>query len=115
MAQATSIQFNTRIDGALKEAGDKVFALLGYTPSQAVRALWEYAVTHRDQPDKVGAILTDSSDDIPAAEAIQAKLAALSAGRNICMRLKPLSAEIANLSYEDLRATAYDERYAESL
>ena len=69
----------------LKRLGsDKVFALLGYTPSQAIRALWEYTVAHRDRPDEVRAVLEDSSSSTTTNEAVGAKLAMLAAGRNIC-------------------------------
>lgn len=44
------IQMNTRIDGDLKRRGDAVFAECGYTPSQVVRAVWEYAARNRDLP-----------------------------------------------------------------
>ena len=44
------IQMNTRIDGELKRQGDAVFAERGYTPSQVVRAVWEYAARNHDLP-----------------------------------------------------------------
>ena len=34
-------QINVRLDRELKESGDRELELLGVTPSQAVRALWE--------------------------------------------------------------------------
>lgn len=37
-------QMNIRIDDAVKREGDAVLARCGFTPSQAVRSLWEYAV-----------------------------------------------------------------------
>lgn len=115
MQHSASVQLNTRIDGALKEAGDKVFALLGYTPSQAIRALWEYAVAHRDKPDEVRAILEDASSTAAPDEATSAKLATLAAGRSICTQLGPLPANIAQASCKDLQADAYAERYAASM
>ena len=39
-AAAETIQFNTRIERSLKLAGDDVLKRAGYSPSQAVRALW---------------------------------------------------------------------------
>ncbi|WP_139652448.1 type II toxin-antitoxin system RelB/DinJ family antitoxin [Raoultibacter phocaeensis] len=44
-------QMNTRIDSALKRKGDEVLAKHGYSPSEAVRALWEYAAAHGTIPD----------------------------------------------------------------
>lgn len=42
-AAAETIQFNTRIERSLKLAGDDVLKRAGYSPSQAVRALWRKA------------------------------------------------------------------------
>lgn len=49
-----SVQMNVRIDRQLKEAGDAVLAHLGMTPSQAVRALWEYLVVNGRMPSRSG-------------------------------------------------------------
>lgn len=43
-------QMNTRIDEALKRSGDEVLAKCGYSPSQAIRALWTYVVQANDVP-----------------------------------------------------------------
>ena len=40
---AAPAQINVRLDRELKEAGDRGLELIGITPSQAVRALWEKA------------------------------------------------------------------------
>ncbi len=115
MQQPTSVQLNTRIDSSLKEAGDKVFALLGYTPSQAIRALWEYAVAHRNDPDEVRAVLAgDVAAGNPDKE-VDVRLAALAVGRSICAKLGPLPDSLAQGSYSDLRSDAYAERYTASL
>lgn len=45
-----STQMNTRIDEALKREGDDVLARCGYSPSQAIRALWTYLVQAGDVP-----------------------------------------------------------------
>lgn len=42
-----AVQMNVRIDRELKREGDAALAAAGYTPSQAVRALWENAVALR--------------------------------------------------------------------
>ena len=39
----SAVQMNIRLDSALKASGNAVIAELGYTPSQVVRALWEFA------------------------------------------------------------------------
>lgn len=38
---AATAQINVRIDPTLKAKGDEAFANAGYTPSQAIRKLWE--------------------------------------------------------------------------
>lgn len=43
-------QMNTRLGRSAKATGDAVLAQLGLSPSQAVRALWDYLGTHHDVP-----------------------------------------------------------------
>lgn len=47
MANSLTQQMNIRIDPTLKDEGDSVFESIGWSPSQAVRALYETAVRHR--------------------------------------------------------------------
>ena len=58
------VQMNVRIDRQLKEAGDTVLAHIGMTPSQAVRALWEYLVINERMPSRGGSaeILSDEAN-----------------------------------------------------
>lgn len=53
-----TVQMNTRIDRTLKREGDAALAAAGYTPSQAVRAIWELAVKLRKNPEKLRALLS---------------------------------------------------------
>lgn len=48
-------QMNTRIDRTLKERGDAALARAGFTPSQAVRALWKFAAEH--EPKEIEVLL----------------------------------------------------------
>lgn len=48
---ARSVQMNVRIDANEKCEGDEVLARCGYTPSEAVRALWHYVAMYGDVPD----------------------------------------------------------------
>lgn len=41
---------NTRIDAQLKAEGDAALASAGYSPSQAVRAVWTWAAAHEHDP-----------------------------------------------------------------
>lgn len=53
-----TVQMNTRIPEGLKVEGDEVLRELGYTPSQAVRAFYEYLVAHRSEPSSNLHLLT---------------------------------------------------------
>lgn len=52
-----TVQMNIRIDRTLKREGDAALAAAGFTPSQAVRALWEIAVHLRDRPGDLADLL----------------------------------------------------------
>ena len=58
-----STQMNIRIGKTLKERGDRVLSRAGYTPSQAVRALYEFAIKHEAEPETIAAMLADGQDD----------------------------------------------------
>lgn len=62
-ARSESTQMNIRIGRALKERGDRALSRAGYTPSQAVRALYEFAVRHETEPEAVAAVLADGRSD----------------------------------------------------
>lgn len=54
MSPSTSmVQMNTRIDADLKQRGDAVLERAGYSPSEAVRALWTFAVAHEVEPQAI--------------------------------------------------------------
>ncbi len=46
-------QMNTRIEQDLKQRGDAVLAEAGFSPSEAVRALWKFAVAHEREPKAI--------------------------------------------------------------
>lgn len=45
-----AVQMNTRLERSIKTGGDVVLSQCGYSPSQAVRALWTYLCDHQDVP-----------------------------------------------------------------
>lgn len=55
-------QMNIRMDSALKASGNAVIAELGYTPSQVVRALWEFATIQGTLPSALTHLLRDVED-----------------------------------------------------
>ena len=59
-----AVQMNVRIDEDVKARGDEVFARAGFTPSQVVRAVWEYA----EQTGEVPAFMRASGADADEAE-----------------------------------------------
>lgn len=61
-------QMNVRMDRSVKRAGDAVLATLGCTPSQAVRALWGYLVSHAALPAELDHLLRQGALDEGADE-----------------------------------------------
>ena len=55
------IQLNARIDRELKAAGDSALSLIGLSPSQAVRALWEKAARRGKDLEEVAQLLSPSA------------------------------------------------------
>lgn len=55
----SAVQMNIRMDSALKTSGNAVIAELGYTPSQVVRALWEFATVQGTLPPALTRLLRD--------------------------------------------------------
>lgn len=45
-----AVQMNTRLERSIKTGGDAILSQCGYSPSQAVRALWTYLCDHQDVP-----------------------------------------------------------------
>ena len=111
---ARQTQMNTRIDAALKEAGDAVLARLGYSPSAAVRGLWQFVVDHQGDAASVREVIAPGVATALSDEA--ARKASAIAG------LRSLYAQTANElgisgsggvdlpSWDDLREGWYDER-----
>ena len=66
-------QMNIRMDASLKSSGNAAIAKLGFTPSQVVRALWEYIVVQ-------GALPGALASSLRAAESEQAVSSGSDAG-----------------------------------
>ena len=104
-------QMNVRIDEQVKLLGDEVFAGLGFTPSQVVRRVWEFAAAHREAPDIVLAALGGTCAGSDMREEL---LHASSA----CERFReqfglPAPDRLEEIDYRALREEAYYERMAE--
>ena len=71
-----TVQLNARLDRDLKASGDAALALIGFSPTQAVRALWEKAAKRGKDLEEVARLLApaeeapvaaDSPEDDPSA------------------------------------------------
>lgn len=107
-----TVQMNTRLGRTAKAEGDSVLAQLGYSPSQAVRALWDYLREHRDVPP----FMKEAARDDALAEK-ERKLAlvkgggglALSVARESCGYTGPATDLLGVASWRELRNEMYDD------
>lgn len=56
-------QLNARMSKSLKESGDEALALIGFSPTQAVRALWEKAARRGKDLEEVKIMLGGASGE----------------------------------------------------
>lgn len=54
-----TVQLNARMSKSLKKSGDEALALIGLSPTQAVRALWEKASRRGEDLEEVAALLCE--------------------------------------------------------
>ena len=69
---AATVQLNVRIDKDLKSSGDAALALIGLSPTKAVRALWEKAARRGKDLEEVAALLSPSARKGPELAVAQA-------------------------------------------
>lgn len=65
----STVQLNARMGKSLKESGDEALALIGLSPSQAVRALWEKASRRGKDLEEVADLLIGKSEQSDEQEA----------------------------------------------
>ena len=111
---ARQTQMNTRIDASLKEAGDAVLARLGYSPSAAVRGLWQFIVDHQDDAASVRKVIEPDAASALSDEAAR-KASAITSLRSLyaqtARELGIPGNDGADIpSWDDLREDWYDER-----
>lgn len=117
-------QVNARIDADLKREGDEGLAAAGLTPTQAVRAVWELAARHKDQPEKIIAALfpdKKEADEKARRAEYERKKKLIDDAPKIAERYykkaglpwPPQHTEIFSLPYKELRELAYDEELLE--
>ena len=113
-SQTRQTQMNTRIDPALKEAGDVVLARLGYSPSAAVRGLWRFVVDHQDDAAAVREVIEPNAS-AGLSDEVARKTAAIASLRSqyaqTAGELGISNKNEADLpSWDDLREGWYGER-----
>lgn len=115
----TAVQMNTRIDHSLKERGDAAFKQAGYSPSQAVRKLWEFAAKHQHNPKAIQKALEFSEKEESGATRENASRASvIRENLDVCTRayaamgIEP-SSFTSEASYDELREYALLERLNE--
>lgn len=112
--QARQTQMNTRIDIALKEAGDAVLARLGYSPSAAVRGFWQFVVDHQDDATSVREVIEPGAAGVLSDEAAR-KTSAIAGLRSLYAQTAqelgiPGNGGVDLPSWDDLREDWYHER-----
>ncbi len=121
-AAATS-QINARIDASLKKNGDDALAKAGFTPTQAIRALWELAERYSDRPDRLRkALLPAEARQSESAESKRRKQMAKIAdtGPDIVRGAYAQAGltwppEESSPSFDQLKALAFEERYGSEM
>ena len=111
---ARQTQMNTRIDATLKEAGDAVLARLGYSPSAAVRGLWQYMVDHQEDAASVRKVIEPGAASALSDETAR-KASAIASLRSLYAQTSQELGISGNggvdlPSWDDLREDWYDER-----
>lgn len=115
-------QINARLNPALKQRGDEGLSGAGLSPSQAIRALWELAARNADNPKAIQrALFPERAEaqeaDLNAAQRCRAE--AIGKGARVvedayrAMGVIPAPSSTAELSYDELRDLAYQERCGE--
>lgn len=111
-------QMNVRIDEQLRAEGNRAFEEVGWSPSQATRALWGYAARNRRNPRKLKE-MQSLLEDRPSSAGEQPRPSeAVLRGPQIIRDFRkkhglpePDPNDMA--SYEELRQEALYERYRE--
>lgn len=122
-APAATAQINARISPDLKARGDAALLDAGFSPTQAIRALWDFAAGHADNPHAIARVLLPeqaSAEDEEALAQRTLRAKAIARGSSL-VREGYMGAglewppEACELGYDDLKELAYAERYGEEM
>ena len=115
-----SVQMNTRLDESLKQRGDMVFAQLGYTPTDVVRMMWQFAANNAGDPAKVKRQLERMTGEEARTRRMEEQLRAINRPEELFRELavqygidpdapRQLPPELRTTSNAALRELAFDE------
>ena len=109
-------QINVRVAESLRVQGNLALEEAGWSPSRAVRAVWQFAAQHKGNPTELRLALErlEGSPQHSPSE----KLLLLEEGRSMVDKGMAelglsISPELANLPYDKLREMAYSEMLEE--
>lgn len=115
-------QINVRLNPALKQRGDEGLSGAGLSPSQAIRALWELAARNADNPKAIQRALFPERAEAQEADlsaAQRCRTEAIGKGARVvedayrAMGVILAPSSTTELSYDELRDLAYQERCGE--
>lgn len=108
-----TIQLNARLDKDLKSSGDAALALIGLSPTQAVRALWEKAAKRGKDLEEIAQLLSPKAQSKPASEQEDPVKQGWSFMEEAYASLGIDPSVIRDYAHDELLADALEERMAE--
>lgn len=117
---ASLAQINARIDASLKTAGDAALANAGFTPTKAIRALWQRFANLADRPEKIRELVAESRSELTPDERDErdrklalAREGATIVSQSLAARGITVPEGFEGLPYEELREQTLLERLRE--
>lgn len=115
-----TVQINARISRPLKERGDAALERAGYSPSQAIRKLWDFAANNAHNPRAIQSMFgaeqeaaqVDAEEERARRREVVMKSANIVADAYERLGITP-SDWTTNASYEEVREYALLERLRE--
>lgn len=109
-------QINVRVAESLRVQGNLALEEAGWSPSRAIRAVWQFAAQHKGNPAELRREL-EKLEGSPQHSPSE-KLSLVEEGRSIVEKGMAelgisISPELANLPYDELREMAYGEMLEE--
>ena len=113
---ATTTQINIRIGRELKDEGDASLLAAGFTPSEAIRALWNLAVRFKDVPQKLrDALLPQDASEREDVMLRRKEMAERARAGAVIVENARLAAGISADVVAEASSLDYGELYAEAL